>query len=249
MNEKLAAEKRLRVLAGDPPIDWDQVKSFQDILKVVHRDASIASVMEKEVLAKHRNALMLFGAFHLMHGADGSAVSIYEKDYPNLTFVISDLGFFDTELPALSSSPFVTWPIPSLARAKDTWLGGFDLGHFLPPPTLIDKDCNVHTDFSKELQKPMADLVDAFLYLGPQDLRLVEQIPADIALDVDYRMELRRRETLPGFPAPPIGTLKDSDQQIVNGAEHALLKIPKPPDPKSAVQSCLDLKNRSSKPQ
>ena len=42
-------------------IDWDQIRSFQDILKLGPRDASVASVMEKEVLAKHRKALMLFG--------------------------------------------------------------------------------------------------------------------------------------------------------------------------------------------
>jgi hypothetical protein len=52
-------------------------------LKYAHRNDSIASVMEKEVLAKHRKALMLFGTMHLMHGTR-SAVSIYEKDYPNL---------------------------------------------------------------------------------------------------------------------------------------------------------------------
>ena len=30
INQKLPPGKRLRVLAGDPPIDWDQVKTFQD---------------------------------------------------------------------------------------------------------------------------------------------------------------------------------------------------------------------------
>lgn len=254
INQKLPAGKRLRVLAGDPPIDWDQIKSFQDILKVVHRDSSIASVMEKEVLSKHRKALMLFGTFHLMHGTGGSAVSIYEKDYPNVTFVISDLGFFDTDLPTLTSGPLATWPIPSLARTKGTWLGALDLTHFLPPPTMINKDeCIVHRDFPKNLQKKMEDLVDAFLYLGPQDLRLLEQMPADIALDVDYRMELRRRESLPGYPGASGGTVatKEVDQQIVNGAEKPLFVIPKapPPDPKfdkDAVQSCLDAKAHSN---
>jgi hypothetical protein len=254
INQKLPAGKRLRVLAGDPPIDWDQIKSFQDILKVVHRDSSIASVMEKEVLSKHRKALMLFGTFHLMHGTGGSAVSIYEKDYPNVTFVISDLGFFDTDLPTLTSGPLATWPIPSLARTKGTWLGALDLTQFLPPPTMINKDeCIVHRDFPKNLQKKMEDLVDAFLYLGPQDLRLVEQMPADIALDVDYRMELRRRESLPGYPGASGGTVatKEVDQQIVNGAEKPLFVIPKAPpsDPKfdkDAVQSCLDAKAHSN---
>ena len=71
--------------------------------------------MEKEVLSKHRKALMLFGMFHLFHGVGGSAVSIYEKDYPNLTFVISEFGSFDTNLqlyPAAGSQPgrFPRWP-------------------------------------------------------------------------------------------------------------------------------------------
>jgi hypothetical protein len=32
------------------------------------------------------------------------------------------------------------------------------------------------------------------------DLKLKEQIPADIALDVDYRMELQLRNSPPDFP-------------------------------------------------
>ncbi len=38
------------------------------------RDESIASVIEREVLAKHRKALMLFGAFHIMHGMGAAAL-------------------------------------------------------------------------------------------------------------------------------------------------------------------------------
>jgi hypothetical protein len=252
INRKLPPGKRLRVLAGDPPIDWDQVKSFQDLLKFAYRSPTIASVMEKEVLSKHRKALMLFGTSHLMHGQERNAVSLYEKDYPNLTFVIGDLGIFEMDLPALSSSPFATWPIPSLARTKGTWLGALDLSHFFPPGIMIDKDCNVHHEFPKSLQKPMEDLVDAFLYLGPQDLGLNEQMPADIALDLGYRMELQRRASLPGFPGAAVGTLKESNQQIVEGAENPLFVIPKPPDPKLTqlrVQTCLDLKSRTGTPQ
>lgn len=253
INQKLPPAKRLRVLAGDPPIDWDQVKNFQDHSKFVNRDASIASVMEKEVLSKHRKALMLFGTFHLMHGqgenapdsVGAQAVSIYEKDFPNVTFVISDLLMFDADLLALPSSPFATWPIPSIARAKGTWLGALDLGHFSPPLMMIDQDCNVHNGFAKSLQRPMADLVDAFLYLAPQDLALWEQTPADIALDVDYRMELQRREALSGHGA---ATLKESNQEILNDAENPVFVLPRPPDPKLMVQDCIERKSRITKP-
>jgi hypothetical protein len=241
INQKLPPGMRLRVLAGDPPIDWDQVKSLQDFRKHSDRTASIASVMEKEVLSKHRKALMLFGTFHLFHGQGSSAVSVYEKDYPNLTFVISELGIFDADSPALPSGPFATWPVPSIALAKGTWLGALDLGHFFPPPIFVDENCNVQNRFPESLQRPMEKLVDAFLYLGPQELRLREKMPADIALDVDYRMELLRREALTGFPGTGTGTLKDVDRQIVNGAEDPLLGV-HPPDLKAAVQSCLERK-------
>jgi hypothetical protein len=104
LNQKLPPERRLRVLAGDPAIDWDQVKSMEDLMaRHFDRETSIASVMEKEVLSKHRKALMLFGTMHFMHGTR-SAVSLYEKNYPNLAFVISELGIFDTDLPYLSIS-------------------------------------------------------------------------------------------------------------------------------------------------
>src|SRR5205807_797877 len=136
------------------------------------------------------------GTFHLMHGVGGSAVSLYEKDYPNLTFVISELGIFDTDLPTLSSSRFANWPNPSLARAKGTWLGALELDHFLPPGERIDQDCNVHHEFPKALQKPMEEFVDGFLYLGPQDLTLREKLPADVALDSTYRVELQKGATM-----------------------------------------------------
>ncbi len=243
INQKLPPEKRFRVLAPDPPIDWDQMKSGDDFMKFAHRDQSIASVMEKEVLSKHRKALMLCGTFHLIHLNDvrASAVSMYEKDYPNVTFVISELVAADAQ----ASAAFANWPNPSIARAKGTWVGALDLGHFLPPSTRIDQDCNVHSDFPKHLQKPMEDLVDAFLYLGPKDLALKEEFPAYIVLDTEYMAEVRRREG-------GSQTVKEFNQQFVNDAEDPVFTLPKPPDPKDVqanVQSCLDRKSRGTSPQ
>ncbi len=248
LNQKIPLGKRLRVLACDPALDWDQVKARADFPKDYDRDTTAATVMEKEVFAKHRKALMLFGIYHLTHAADPkdpSAVSIYEKEHPNLTFVVSDLGTFDTDSPALSSSPFVSWPIPSFARAKSTWLGALDLSAFLPAGIAIDKDCNVHMSNPKSLQRPMEDFVDAFLYFGPQDLRLKEQIPADVTSDSDYMMELQRREAMSGFPR--IVTLKEFDQNTVSSAENPLLGF-KQADTRPFVKRCLDRKAQSSVP-
>ena len=254
INQKLPTTKRLRVLAGDPPIDWDKVKTSEEAMSIVGREASIVSVMEKEVLSKHHKALMVFGTFHLMHGIDDSAVSAYEKDYPHLTFVISDLGTYDTNRPVGSISPFALWPNPSIALTKGTWLGGLSLTDVFPPGIWFDPDCNVQIALfpprlEKQAHKPMEHYIDAFLYLGPQEFRLSEPMPANIALDADYTTELRRRESLMGFPGPS-KSQKEFGDEIVQEAENPILKgaAPRPADARELRQSCLDAKKQGSPP-
>ncbi len=99
----------------------------------------------------------------------------------------------------------------------------------------------------------MENLVDAFLYLGPQDLLLREQIPGDIVLDGDYLKELDRRAILQGFPGAGM-TLTNSSQRIVDSAEFPLFTWPKQPEMRAAleaplVKNCLERKNHDNAPQ
>lgn len=230
INQRLPPHKRLRVLAGDPPIDWDQVRTRDDVGRHFQRDETMAAVVEKEVLARHRKALVLAGTFHLMHGQASNAVSTYEKRYPRVTFVISDLGNHDT-------SRFASWPNPSLVPTKGTWLGA------LQPSDIWDGglriiDCKVQHVFPPELQRPVEQLVDAFLYLGPRDLRLVEPIPADIALDQEYMTELQRRDALTAPPGgPPPMSLEELRAEIVQAAQQPILRPPPPPPDVKAIEA------------
>src|SRR5436853_7684310 len=100
----------------------------------------------------------------------------------------------------------------------------------MPPPSIIDQDCHPHTDFTGPLRKPVEELFDAVLYLGPPDLRLWEKVPADIVLDSDYMKERRRRSALPGSPtAAAVQPADGLDRQIVDRAENPLFKIYGPP--------------------
>jgi len=224
INQRLPPEKRIRVLAGDPPVDWGKVKAFGDVGKFGSRDASIASVMEKEVLSKHRKALMLFGSMHLFHTI-GTAVSIYEKDYPHVTFVITEHMIFDSDTSDSMNAPFARWPVPSLVLIKGTWLGALDVGQFWPPEVKMDQNCNVEYVYPKELEKPLEELADAVLYLGPRNLSLKESIPADIALDEDYMMELQRR-TVFQFHGATARTIREVNRQNMSGAENPIDVIP-----------------------
>jgi hypothetical protein len=250
VNRKLPRERALRVLAGDPPFDWDRIKTADDLRKAIlslRRDTSIASVIENEVLAKHRKALMLMGTLHLLHGA--GATAMVEAKHPNSIFVISELGTFGENSPDATKALFASWPIPAIARVKGSSLGRLDLKSFLPPPNVVDQNCNPHADFMGPLRKPVEELFDAVLYLGPQDLRLWEKIPADVLLDADYMKERRRRASLPGSPAPGVQASDGLDRQIFERAENPLFKIAAPAlsaaEIEQAVRDCRERQRQS----
>jgi hypothetical protein len=64
------AGRQIRVLLGDPPIDWATVtRASQLDLFLSQRDTHAAAVVEKEeeVLAKNHRALLCYGGAHLLH--------------------------------------------------------------------------------------------------------------------------------------------------------------------------------------
>jgi hypothetical protein len=182
INQMHSPTKRIRVLAGDPPVDWSRVKNQSEVM--LDRDDNIASVMEKEVLSKHRKALMLFGTMHLYHSNSvdpaglGSAVHRYEMKYPGVTFVIGMNIVSRAPIPTAVLDEMIartaSWPVPSLVQnIKDTWLADVEKYYF-------------------------SQMADAYLYLGPVELMLAEPRPAEIFLDKDYMEELRRRADIIG---------------------------------------------------
>ena len=57
----------MRVLCGDPYIDWDKVKTKDDIGPFLgHRDQWYAQVVKDEVLAKHHRAFLIAGSAHFL---------------------------------------------------------------------------------------------------------------------------------------------------------------------------------------
>ena len=251
INQRLPAARRLRVVAADPPIDWSKVQTLQDITPFFDRDGSIAAVMEREVLSKHRKALMLFGIFHLLHGSgpgQGDAVTMYERRYPGRTFVISDLGYYSTGGEPLTDTPAALGMWPSLLRTKNSGLGSLGIGSFLPTPLTTDEDCNVVDAVAGKSPKPVSDLLDAFLYLGPQSLQLREPIPADIALDRAYRSEWLRRLKVSGLPGP--STLEEVNAEIVASAADPIIITPRNANSKELYplirQGCLMRKRSNS---
>lgn len=229
INQKVPVERRIRIVAADPPIDWDRIHTKQDAINFVEgREQYIASVMESQILSKNRKALMLFGDLHLLHNSEGpsaDAVSIYEKHYPNRTFVIAGLGLYG-EADSVASQQMASWPLPSLVSTKGTTLGALTPDNFFLPSLHTDDQCRVHADFVDiRADAPVARFVDAFLYVGPPDFNLREPIPSDIGLDVAYIKEILRREAL--MDIPDAKTVEEFDSLQISQAGQIFETVPK----------------------
>lgn len=74
VNQSLPDDQKLRILLGDPPIDWSQVQDRSDVEPFqAQRDSHFAQVVTDEVLAKGLKALVIIGSTHLDHSQPTNA--------------------------------------------------------------------------------------------------------------------------------------------------------------------------------
>jgi hypothetical protein len=71
INARRHGKHQMRILCGDPYINWDAVKTEDDLSPFFgHRDQWYAQVVKDEVIAKHHRALLIAGANHFIRGQE-----------------------------------------------------------------------------------------------------------------------------------------------------------------------------------
>jgi len=66
-NLRRNGKHKMHVLCGDPYINWDNVKTQDDLGPFLrHRDQWYAQVVKDEVLAKHHHAFLIAGSNHFL---------------------------------------------------------------------------------------------------------------------------------------------------------------------------------------
>jgi hypothetical protein len=180
INQRHLCAHPIRIVLGDPPLDWSKIKTAKDYERWSDRDASFAEVVEREVLSKHHRAFLLAGQFHVVKQTpEGDkeglrAAQLLERKHPGSLFSIV--------------------AVPSPAVAETMRMG--------PPPSFkIVRGSELETaDFAMiatmnphKKWPPMADVIDGLLYVGEQTL--LYPSPA-IYLDPAYQRELRRRASI-----------------------------------------------------
>jgi hypothetical protein len=190
VNWALPPGKRIRVLLGDPPVDWSTITSRSQI-PFGQRDPHATSVVEQQVLAKGRRALLCYGDAHLIH-TKGNLTGLVQQQTGVRTHVIAALVPQQGD-PGGLATKLAPYPRDTVIPAAGTWLGQFNAG---------DVEALYELQGGKQVNlfcgTPLGQHLDAGLYLGqPADLTASWPNPA-IYLDPAYWAELQRRNALQG---------------------------------------------------
>jgi hypothetical protein len=207
VNASVAKGQHIRVLLGDPPIDWDSATARQDRDKYINaRKSYPAEVVQNEVLAKGRRALIIYGDGHLQRRP---LHANYQIDDPLAETVVSLLEkaktrvftiFTTTGVNLANLQPNVaSWPVPSLSLMRGTALGAADFASYFPSGNrrVVIRDGEVVATVPSEqwLMVKMEDQFDAALYLGAPSTITYSKLPPSLCLDADYmKMRLDRIE-------------------------------------------------------
>ena len=206
-NADLPKDRRVRVFLGDPPIDWNSPTEKQDREKFMFmRDSYPAELIQRDILAKGRRALIIYGQGHLQRK---QMLSNYDMSHPVAQTVVSLLesrgvkvftvwGNTRADLETLQPS-IASWSRPSLTLVRGTVLGAADFQFFFS-----DISNRVAVQDGKLVPIPraqwralrMEDQFDALLFLGPPSSITTSQFPPSLCADAPYmKMRLERLDT------------------------------------------------------
>jgi len=170
----------IRVVLGDPPIDWASIHGADQINAYYpQRDSHAAMVIREEVLNKNHRALVVYGEGHLLSSEPLGAntlVAILQREPKARIFTISN-GY-----PELSRfQPGAAWPVPSLIMVKGTTVG---------------------TELSAA-GTPLEQDFDAVLHLGGPSALSMTRVQKSVCNDPEYLKMRLDRLALTATPADP----------------------------------------------
>ncbi len=196
LNTARPAGRRIRLVAGDPPIDWGRTNRAGDIPRTYgFRDIETIGIIEREVLAKGRRALVIIGEEHVLRTTDPApnapkkplerqalGEALHER-HPGVAFLVGTVVGRASRL----SRVIAHWPNGSMARITGTTIG-------LAPASIRARDTTSSVSIAaagpEELR--LQNLFDAILYAGPSAETL--DPPGAVYLrEPAYEREIRRR--------------------------------------------------------
>lgn len=211
VNMALPAERPLRVVLGDVPFDWEEVRTVEDYNRQPQRsDVASAAIIHREVLDKNRRALVIFGDLHLLRKPlvlqprdaeeshshvtvpEPSIVMLLEKEgspvYSVYTNTFANLAAIEPDA--------AEWQEPRLVVLASSAVGRQSFAMFQPAPQIVAGRWMV---IDPEHSPAIGEQFDAMLFLGPPAQISYATPPASLCSDHAYLDMRFARMTLLGF--------------------------------------------------
>jgi len=199
VNQKKLCAHPVRIVLGDPPIDWSKVKDVKDLQRVQDRDVFFTEVVEREVFARNRKALLISGELHALKALppgektegppDPSVAKLLATKHPDRFFTI----VLVTD--AAAADAMKMGPPPSFRVVRGSELEKADFEPIAPAwsatPAIVNGKHDWKLEPATTRWPPMGEVVDGVLYLGGDQTRLFP--PPAIYLDPVYQEQLRYR--------------------------------------------------------
>ncbi len=189
VNRTLPKARQIRVLGGEPPIAWESVKTSADLRSWWRqRDPHAVAVIKREVIARNRRALVIYGDGHFQgRGFAPRSITVGLESEGEKIFTIAtsfgDLARFQPDV--------ATWKVPSFARLKGTLIGTQFYARFYPLPP--------RPGWNTQL---LQDQFDGILYLGRT--MTMQRLPKALCDDPAYmKMRLARLALAPDQRTKP----------------------------------------------
>jgi hypothetical protein len=213
VNASRPAAGRLRVLLGDPPIDWDTVRTREAFTPwLAMRDSYPAALIQVEVLARRRKALIVYGQLHfqrrqILSNFDMSdwrmqtLVSLIERATPQRVFTIWG---WRHELAGLTPDA-TSLRLPALLPTRGTPLGAADVTRLSPEWTTARRFAVREGQLApvpegEWASLAIADQLDAVLVLGAEPAGEAP-VPPQACRAPGFLEERLRRIAVAGVPA------------------------------------------------
>ncbi len=205
INAGRAANERVRVLAGDPPIDWAHTNEAKDIPRSYgDRDIETLRIIEREVLGRSRKALVIIGGTHIYREGPGDRLvpraleratlgDQLNRLHPGIAYIIESVfGDGSATLAQLVSARVLPGEMirvtgTALGDTSSSVLFGTEMTRF----QMVD-GVRVPLVLKPEDYPPLHRTLDALVYHGRENARLLAS-PEVYASSPAYVAEIRRR--------------------------------------------------------
>ena len=175
VNLALPRERRVRVIGGDSPIDWQKITTAEELAPLLNRGGNIRKIISEQVLDKPVKALAVYGGGHCVKVGGGFPGELADK-YPGRMWSVS--GFTGEDGATEGQRAFALTDRPAYITVTGTkWA------------TLPAKPM-----FPEAGDETLGDMVDAIVWYGDTSDIVVRADTAD--LKAKHGAELARRETL-----------------------------------------------------